>query len=300
MAVTGFKNVGLKVLSIGLALLLWLLVAGEQLVERALRIPLELTPIPEQLEIVGEAPTVVDVRVRGSSGAIGRVAAGELVAVLDLKDAREGQRLFHLTPAHVRVPFGVEVVQITPTNVSIRFERSTTKVVPVVPSADGFPAEGYVVGAMGATPSTVELVGGASVLATITEAVTEPVSVAGRASSFTEEVAIGSPDPLVRLRTPQTAQVSVNIAAAPVEWLVARVPVQIRNANRPTSVSPLVVNLYVRGPQNSQQISADDFDAWVDVDGLPRGKYPLTVRFLTPARIGVIRVDPERVQVTVR
>ena len=41
-------------------------------------------------------PIVVDVRVRGSSGALGRIATGELVAVLDLRSARPGQRLFHL------------------------------------------------------------------------------------------------------------------------------------------------------------------------------------------------------------
>ena len=53
-----------------LAALLWLLVSGEQIVERALRIPLEFTNLPPQLELVGDAPDVVDVRVRGSSGAL--------------------------------------------------------------------------------------------------------------------------------------------------------------------------------------------------------------------------------------
>ena len=55
-------------MSVALAALLWLVVAGEQTVERALRIPLEFTNMPAQLELVGEPPTVVDVRVRGSSG----------------------------------------------------------------------------------------------------------------------------------------------------------------------------------------------------------------------------------------
>jgi YbbR domain-containing protein len=300
MAMRGLRNIGLKVLSIGLAVLLWLIVAGEQLVERALRIPLELTNVPEHLEIVGETTNVVDVRVRGSSGAIGRVAGGELVAVLDLSEAKEGQRILNLTPSNVRVPFGVEVVQIAPSNVSMRFERSTTKTVPVVPHTEGSPADGFVIGTVRATPPTVELAGGASVLATVTEAVTEPVSVAGRAASFTEEVAIGSPDPLARLRTPQTAQVSVTVTAAPIEWIVEGVTIQIRNAASRTTVSPRTVDVYVRGPQNAQQITADDIDAWVDVDGLPRGKYPLTVRIQTPERIGVIRVDPERATVTVQ
>jgi len=94
MAYIGFRHhLGLKFVSIALAALLWVAVAGEQTVERALRIPLEFTNLPAQLEVVGDAPAVVDVRVRGSSGALNRIAGGELVAVLDLRSARTGRRL---------------------------------------------------------------------------------------------------------------------------------------------------------------------------------------------------------------
>jgi hypothetical protein len=58
MAIIGFRHIGLKIMSIALAALLWLVVAGEQVVERALRIPLEFTNMPAQLEPVGEPPNV--------------------------------------------------------------------------------------------------------------------------------------------------------------------------------------------------------------------------------------------------
>src|SRR5437660_7890914 len=99
-----FRHFGLKVLSLGLAILLWMAVAGEETVERGLRVPLELQQVPAGLELTGEVPTAVDVRVRGASGALSRVAAGEVVAVLDLRSARAGQRLFPLTPEQVRAP----------------------------------------------------------------------------------------------------------------------------------------------------------------------------------------------------
>ena len=62
MAYPGFRHLGLKLISIALAALLWLLVSGEQIVERALRVPLEFTNLPQQLEMVGEPPNVADVR----------------------------------------------------------------------------------------------------------------------------------------------------------------------------------------------------------------------------------------------
>ena len=109
-----FRHFGLKVLAIALAVLLWLTVAGEHTVERSLRVPLEFRNIPPALEIVGNAPDNVDVRVRGSSALLSRVQAGEIVAVLDLGGARSGSRLFHIRNDEVRAPFGVEVAQVVP------------------------------------------------------------------------------------------------------------------------------------------------------------------------------------------
>ncbi len=300
MAVAGFHHFGLKVVSIALAALLWLIVSGEQIVERALRIPLEFTNLPARLEVVGDPPNIADVRVRGSSGALSRIAAGELVAVVDLRTARPGQRLFHLGPTDVRSPFGIEVVQVTPSNVSIRFEPSSAKTVPVVPGVEGEPAPGFVVGTITAVPATVEVIGPSSALATMTEAITEPVSVAGAAKTLTESVTVGSPDPLVRLRQPESARVTVNITAAPVEWDVRDVAVQIRNAARPVLIAPRQVTVHVRGPGESRNHSAGDFDASVDVSGLRPGQYELAVRIVPPSRIGVVSVTPAQVKVRVR
>jgi hypothetical protein len=58
-----FRNLGLKVLAIALASLLWLTVAGQHIVERSLRVPLEFRNIPKSLEIVGNTPDTIDVRV---------------------------------------------------------------------------------------------------------------------------------------------------------------------------------------------------------------------------------------------
>ena len=57
-----FDHFGLKLLSLGLALLLWMVVSGDETVERGLRVPLELQQVPAGLELTGEIPATVDVR----------------------------------------------------------------------------------------------------------------------------------------------------------------------------------------------------------------------------------------------
>jgi hypothetical protein len=116
-----FGHLGLKLLSLAMAVTLWMVVAGEETVERGLRVPLELQQLPAGLELTGEIPSTVDVRVRGQSGALSQVSAGDVVAVLDLRGARSGHRLCPLTPDQVRAPFGVAVVQIAPSAIAIGF-----------------------------------------------------------------------------------------------------------------------------------------------------------------------------------
>ena len=174
-----FRHLGLKVLSVGLAVLLWMVVAGEETVERGLRVPLELQQFPAGLELQGEAPSLVDVRVRGASGDAQPRRPGRHRRGARPAHGASGRRLFQLTPEQVRVPFGVQVVQVTPPSVALVFENSATRQVPVVPAVEGEPAPGYVVGKMTVEPQTVEVIGPESAVERVTEALTEPVSVAG-------------------------------------------------------------------------------------------------------------------------
>ena len=107
-----FRQLGLKAMAVVLAAVLWFTVAGEHVVERSVRVPLEFRNIPEAMEIVGNAPDSVDVRIRGSSAVLSRIQPGEIMAVLDLSSARAGSRLFHIRADEVRAPFGVDVAQV--------------------------------------------------------------------------------------------------------------------------------------------------------------------------------------------
>jgi len=136
------RRIALMMVSVLLAAGLWLLVAGEQTVERNMRIPLEFTNLPAHLELTGDAPDTVEVRVRGASASLSSLTTGDLTAVLDLRQARAGRRLFHLQGSDVRAPLSVEIVQVQPSSVAMTFEPTETKIVMVAPRIEGEPAEG--------------------------------------------------------------------------------------------------------------------------------------------------------------
>ena len=302
MAIWPFRHVGLKVLSVTLAVMLWMVIAGEETVERGLRVPLELQQFPPGLELLGDVPTTADVRVRGAAGTLSRLSPGDIVAVVDLRGARSGERLFHLTPEQVRAPFGVEVVQVTPSTVAVAFESAASRSVPIRPAVEGRPAPGYVVGKITADPPQVDIVGPQSAVRRVAEALTEPVSVAGAQQNVEETVTVGTIDPSLRLQTLRTARVTVQIVPAPLEQTVRDRPVHQRNlaSNLVAVVIPSDVDVTLRGNKEAlARVRPDDATAFVDLSGLGAGEYTLTVYADSSSDAGVARIEPAAIKVRI-
>jgi YbbR domain-containing protein len=211
MAPFPFRNLGLKFLSICIAVMLWIIVGGQGVVERVLRAPVEYQNLPPGLELVGSLPETVEVRVRGSSGPLSRMVTGDMSIVMDLRTVEAGRRVFNLLPSQVRAPFGVNPVQVSPASVTVEFEAAGLRSVPVHPEISGKPASGFEVGEVIVEPKTVEVAGPASALEALASVTTEPVSIASASKTVKQTVPIGVPSPNARLRTPQSAVVTVTI-----------------------------------------------------------------------------------------
>lgn len=297
-----FGHLGLKALSVAFAVLLWLFVSGDETVERGLRVPLEFQQFPAGLEMMGEAPSLVDVRVRGASSAVSRLGPGDIVAQLDLKAASVGRRLFQITPEQVRAPYGVQVVQVTPPGIALVFEPQASKAVALAPSLEGTPAPGYVIGRVVADPATVEVVGPRSVVAGVTEAVTEAISVENARDTVSDTVSVGFVEPAVRLKTPRLAQVRVEVIPGPVERTVRERPVHLMNVgnNLIARALPSAVDVVLRGSREGvNSVDVTDVAASVDLAGLGAGTYTLPVRVENPSPAGVARILPATVQVSI-
>jgi len=93
---------------------LWTTYTSEPFAEVGFQVPLEFTRMPAQLEISGDVPTSVHVRVRGRSALLRRMIAADLNLRVDLKDGKEGTSALRITPDMVGTPFGAAVVQVSP------------------------------------------------------------------------------------------------------------------------------------------------------------------------------------------
>jgi YbbR domain-containing protein len=203
----------------------------------------------------------------------------------------------------VKVPYGVEVVQVVPATLSLELEKSSRRTVPVVPALEGEPAPGYIVGPRSSDPATVEVIGPESRVRRLADATTEPVRIDGQRDMVRDVVTVGVTDAAVRLVEPRSATVSVEILPAPIERAVENVPVRWRNlgARYQARVAPSLAQVLIRGDQEVlTKVSPDAIQAFVDLAGLGPGRYNLRVQVDPSQDFGIASVTPAVVEVTIR
>jgi YbbR domain-containing protein len=113
------NNWWLKLLSLGLAYALWLVVTQAPPVEIGVSVPLELRHLPSHLQVAGEIPTRVHVHLHGSESRLRLLPAEEIGVVVNLSGATPGSHNFRLRAEDVEVPAGIEVVRIIPEDVEL-------------------------------------------------------------------------------------------------------------------------------------------------------------------------------------
>ena len=112
-------NWGLKLVALALSFVLWAAVSTEPPVEIGYTVPLEFRNLPAALELGPDAPTQVRVRVRGRSTLLRRLTPADLAISVDMTDAQPGEMLIRLSASHVEVPYGAELVRISPSELRL-------------------------------------------------------------------------------------------------------------------------------------------------------------------------------------
>ena len=305
MRFTVLDNLPLKLVSLVLAVLLWFVIAGEKTSEMGLSVPVELQNFPKDLELTGDPVDTVEVRLRASPGIIQRLTPGDVSAHIDLVDSHEGERIVHLTPDSVRVPFGVTVVKISPSIITLNLERTGQKMVPVRPRLLGRPAPGYEVGEMTTEPAEVRIAGPKSRVQEVESAYTEPVSVEGAEASVVDHVNIGLEDPLLRIQGNPRVRVTARVREVEHTRTFPGLPVDVRRgsfAARPPRVSVVLAGpASVLDQADSASIHPYADAGQVDETGtahvaveLAPGLTGVEIREIQPAEVALRPLRPAR------
>ena len=202
-------NFLLKLVSLGLAVGLWLAVTRNPIAEVPVSVPIEFHHIPNNLEIASESIPGAQIRLRGPERLVSRITPAEVHVEIDLTGAKPGERTFDLTAQQVREPRELQVVQVVPGQVHLVFDTRLTREVEIRPRVTGTFARGLRLGRVVADPPTIKIAGPRQHVAAVDAATTDPVDATGTVGSASFVTHAYVSDPLVQVVRPGPVRVTV-------------------------------------------------------------------------------------------
>ncbi len=236
----------LKLLSLAIAIVLWLLVTGQnEPVTAHLNVQLNFIR-PQSLEISNDPPRTVDVMLTGSRNKLDDLTSLDLVATVDLSNQGAGDRVLRLADrAQIPLPQGVKVDGFQPSAIPVRLEPIIERQVVIEPRLEGKPADGFEVYSIHPSKGSVIVRGPESRVLALQKVTTESIWIGGRKESFpAPNVAIDVPDPKVDLLEP-IVSVDVEIGERRIEKTFSGVAVSSADGGR---VQPASVSATLLGP----------------------------------------------------
>lgn len=264
----------LKLLSLAIAVVLWLLVTGQNEPVTA-HVNVQLNFIrPQSLEISNDPPRVVDVMLTGSRNKLDDLTSLDLVATVDISDQRAGERVLRLADkAQVSLPQGIKVDGFQPSAIPIRLEPVVERQVTVEPKLEGKPPDGFEVYGVHPNKGSVAVRGPASRVNSLQKVMTETIWLTDHKESFTSaNIAVDIPDPKVDLLEPSIS-VEVQIGEVRIEKTFSGVVVNMPNGIK---VQPATTSVTLLGTASLlDSLKADELKIMVNQEGLePRLELP--------------------------
>ena len=294
------QNLGLKLLSVALALLLWSFVHGSKIVDRALWLPLRCVNLPDSLVLIGDPPREARVQVAGPTQELAlrlRFIPGSELRI-DLSRARPP---FHrVTPSvsEVVLPSNSRITAVRvlePATFDLRLDRRLERLLPVRAAFTGRLAAEYCLqDTPRVIPAMVQCYGAASFVERLSEVATRPVDLDRKHGSFTQRVELVYDPKRVRC-DPGEVRLEVEVARLRSRSLRDAPLTVLAPASGDLSVDvrPGRVSVTLSGPQAEvEALDPKSVALIVDASALRPGSYsrvPLAARLPRWARLDSLR-----------
>jgi YbbR domain-containing protein len=291
------KNLGLKGLSIVIAVLLSYFVNSEENSTVFTFIaPVEVRNIPAGKVLQAREVPQAHVTIRGPSFVLSRIPAAPPMFRVSASGAIDG--VVQLRKSELALPPYVEVVSIQPSELKLDFDDLAEVKVGIKAPILGPVGSDYKVDSVVVTPESVTLKGAAREIRRLAVIQTEPVEVRDVKKTVLRSVPLRLPSDAVEA---SVKEVSVEVRIVPIESRreFERVPVEVRSvAGENYALTPPVVGVEIRGRREEiEKLDRDHVIPYVRLGKDYREREVVEVGVELPAGLSVARVDPPRVEV---
>lgn len=293
------RNAGLRVISLMIAVGLWLFVnAGQRGAVESLSVPLSYRSIPPGLVIVNHPPDFVKIEVAGPRTLLSLLDPERLTVRLDLASVPTGRSDLKLSPSMFNSPRGTSVTRITPDEVHVDVDRIVMRDLPVHLEVDGQPGSNYEINAIDLKPATISISGPSRYVMALQKIDTEPLELKGESSDVEARLALQSPDPNVHLSV-NRVQVRLNIAEVIANREFKGIPVEVRDTDFKFRVSPQKATITLRGPATKLDGLDPKGIVYVDAKGGDPGAHDLPLQVELPDGMQLVKQTPDHVKLRI-
>lgn len=306
------------IISLILGTILWFGIDTKRMQEASLEVDLAVEQvIPAGWRITTLSANKINVTIRGARQANAAILQDAIMVQPTIpREAFDGdvfEGTLGLTPSQVRgLPPGIQVLDVNPSTITVRFDKVVTRYLPVEPGEiTGQPAAGFVVGRVGKPePQDMPITGPKTLLDNISHGdviKTTNINVEGLKGPVTDWV---KPLPFekngVTIPLDGTISVTVDLVEAPVVKTLEQ-PIDVKalidspfDRYNNITLSPPVVKVTVSGSQNTvDNLNPGEIVVYADIrDRLPAapGEYTMRCRTLAPDKIKIVKVEPDSVK----
>jgi hypothetical protein len=290
-------NLGTKLVSIFVAMILWGVVLGSRNVEVTKEVPVEFVTSADVVP-GNELPDRISFRLSGPKAFLRTILDRREDPIrINLNGVKPSVLSYRVFSDSIRVPIGVKVLSVSPAEIPIKLEYLRRKDVPVRIELRGVPPEGFRVGKVEVRPEIVRVKGPESRVDAVTEVVTKPIEVSDLKKTFDKEVALDLARAGVQLDGPLPRGL-VEIEPISANFRIKNVDIRVISSYK-VRVEEQSVTVLVRAtPKEMEALDRNQVFAVVDLRTKGMGRFYEPVRVTLPPSVGLVKAIPDHVTVT--
>lgn len=296
-----FSRFWLKLISLGLAVLVWVFVESKEMLEVSSTMNVRLVSTSDHA-IHGASGYTKDITLRGPRGVAGKITDDPLEATIYLPP-QLGMRRLRLERQHLDNKIDSRLaLTIHEPYISVNTEEKISKTVPIKVMLQGSPHEGYYVERIHTRPSNVTLSGPRTYISNLKHVTTETWDISGLRTYMSKQIRLSLPTDVETMFSVDSTRVSLTIEREKINQRFSEIPINVLGTPYTTTTIPKHVSITLQGHVSTLiQIKKAGLSAFVQIEDthLRPGVYELAIQVQIPQNTTLVETIPEFATVTI-
>jgi len=292
------KDWVLRLVSLGLAMVLWYFVGGEDIVNKNVMVPVEVINLSRDLVISNQFKKEIEVSISGPRSLVLDIGKHGISRQIDLALATPGTMVLENSNDVIDVPRGVKVLRIQPKSVILSLDKMIQKQLPVNPVTVGMLAPDFILKEIRMEPDSISITGPQTVLSQFDVLQTKAIDIAGLRESTQIQIPLELDPVIVDLIGATTITADLDITVETVQKKISNLLVTVEKDGVPQRVTPATVSITVALPKTliRKKVDLHSLFKITAVDEKNDGQMHVKVipnKEFTENPVRVLRIEPQ-------